>query len=93
MALIVTHLISMKIFKVENFYGDFVVIDGYFNLVQNTSLDYYNYKLIGNPEARKIVLELIEKHNLKDPWRSLHDDQKQYAWLGPSNKKNQYLIC
>lgn len=79
--------------KVENFYGDFVVIGGDFNLVQETSLDYHNYKLIGNPKARKIVLELIEKLNLKDPWRSLHDDQKQYTWFGPSNKKSRIDFC
>lgn len=39
--------------KVESFYGDFVVIAGDFNLVQETSLDYYNYKLIGNPKSKE----------------------------------------
>lgn len=42
--------------KVGNFDGNFVVIGGDFNLVQEISLDYYNYTFIGNPKARKIVL-------------------------------------
>lgn len=37
--------------SVEQFYWDFVVIGGDFNLVQDTSLDYNNYKHIGNPKA------------------------------------------
>lgn len=62
---------------------------GNFNLVPGTSLDYYNYKLIWNPKARKVILEVIENFNLKDPWRSLHEDQKQYTRFVPSNKKSR----
>lgn len=39
--------------KVEHFFGDFVVIGGDFNFVKETSLDYYNYKLIGNPKSKE----------------------------------------
>jgi hypothetical protein len=49
------------------FCGDFVIIGGDFNLVQDSYLYYNNYKHIGNPISRKIVLEIIEKHNLVDP--------------------------
>lgn len=83
----------MIIFKVRlktfNFYGEFVARGGNFNLVPGTSLDYYNYKLIWNPKARKVILEVIENFNLKDPWRSLHEDQKQYTRFVPSNKKSR----
>lgn len=50
--------------RVEQFYGDFVVIGGDFNLVQDTSLDYNNYKHIGKPKA-------------KDTWRNQHENQKR----------------
>lgn len=53
--------------SVEQFYGDFVVIGGDFYWVQDTSLDYNSYKHIGNPKARKVLLNLKEKSNLKDP--------------------------
>lgn len=65
-----TILIIEKYFNrasVEQFYGDFVVIGGDFYWVQDTSLDYNSYKHIGNPKARKVLLNLKEKSNLKDP--------------------------
>ena len=52
---------------------------GDFNLVQNIESDYYRYKHIGNQKAREVVLEMIEKFQLSDPWRSQHENEKRYT--------------
>ena len=62
---------------------------GDFNLVQNIESDYYRYKHIGNQKAREVVLEMIEKFQLSDPWRSQHENEKRYTWFGPSSKKGR----
>ena len=48
---------------IGEFHGDFIIMGGDFNLVQNIESDYYRYKHIGNQKAREIVLEMIEKFN------------------------------
>lgn len=48
-----------------------------------------NYKHIENPKARKVLLNLKDKLNLKDPWRNQHENQKRYTWFGPSSKKGR----
>jgi exonuclease III len=73
---------------IELFCGDFVIISGDLNLVQDSYQDYDNYKHIGNPKSRKIVLEMIEKYNLVDHWRAQHENQKRYT----SNKKVEYFF-
>ena len=48
---------------IGEFHGDFIIMGGDFNLVQNIESDYYRYKHIGNQKAREVVLEMIEKFN------------------------------
>lgn len=64
-----TILIIEKYFNrasVEQFYGDFVVIGGDFNLVQDISLDNNNYKHIGN-QSQKNVTHLKRKNKFERP--------------------------
>ena len=42
---------------ISDFNGDFVILAGDFNLVQDPSLDYYNYKCINNKKSEKLSLE------------------------------------
>ena len=64
---------------------------GDFNLVQDKESDYYRYQHIGNQKAREVVLEMIEKFQLSDPWRSQHENEKRYTctWFGPSSGKGR----
>ena len=64
---------------INNFQGDFVILGGDFNLIQDDKLDLSNYKTINNPKSRDAVLQLKEKFNLSDPWRIQHDTLKQYV--------------
>lgn len=75
--------------SIDEFQGDFIIIGGDFNLVQDKEIDYYKYKHTGNPKAREVVLEMIEKLQLSDPWRLQHKNEKRYTWFGPSNKKGR----
>lgn len=60
--------------------ADFTILCGDFNLVQNTDLDYYNYKGVNNPKAREELIKLKQEHKLQDPWRILHPQHKRYTW-------------
>ena len=40
------------------FNGEFIIMAGDFNLVQEPVLDYFNYNNVNNPEARKALLSL-----------------------------------
>ena len=64
--------------------NDFTILCGDFNLVQDASLDYYNYKAINNPKAREELLNLKLVHNLQDPWRICYPNLTRYTWF----KKN-----
>ena len=56
---------------VDNYNNEDLVMCGDFNLVQNTELDYYNYKHINNKNAREKLLEIKSCYNLTDPYREL----------------------
>ena len=66
---------------INNFQGDFIILGGDFNLIQDDKLDLSNYKTINNPKSRDAVLQLKEKFNLNDPWRIQHDTLNQYTWF------------
>lgn len=51
---------------VNKLQNDEMIIVGDFNLVLNTSQDYYNYLHVNNPKAREIVLEHIMSYSLVD---------------------------
>lgn len=56
------------------------IICGDFNLVQNPSMDYYNYKHVNNPKAREYVLKMINENNLTDPFRENNPLSRRYTW-------------
>ena len=57
---------------------------GDFNLTLDQNKDTYNYRHINNPQARKIVVDIMKNINLSDPFRELNPDIKRYTW----RKKN-----
>ena len=52
-------------------------ITGDFNLVQDPLIDYYNYKHVNNPAARREVLNMIQEISLVDPWRIANEQVKK----------------
>ena len=56
---------------VENYKNTDLIFCGDFNLVQDTNLDYYNYKHINNKKARETLLDIKTGYNLIDPYREL----------------------
>ncbi|KAK3084078.1 hypothetical protein FSP39_007782 [Pinctada imbricata] len=65
---------------INNANTDFVILAGDFNLVIDPEKDYYNYKHINNPNARKVVLDLMEEFNLTDVWRVHNKESKGFTW-------------
>ena len=59
---------------------DFVVICGDFNLALDPKKDAYNYKHVNNPQSRHVVLDMMSTYNLKDAFRHLKPETKQYTW-------------
>ena len=64
---------------IETLNNPSVVITGDYNLVQNQSLDTYNYQNINNPKAKEKVLDLKDLYNLSDPFREINPDLKQFT--------------
>ncbi len=64
----------------ENVGNPYYIICGDFNLVQNQSMDTFNYVNINNPKAKEIVIKMKEDLDLCDPWRVLNPDTKRYTW-------------
>ena len=65
---------------VSDFQGDFVLIGGDFNLIQDQQIDSYNYVNINNPKARESVLQIKNIHGLCDTWRVKNDKLRIYTW-------------
>ena len=72
---------------IDKFTGDFVILGGDFNLIQDATLDYSNYTNINNPNARNKLLSLVSEYDLIDPWRVHHNNTKKYTWHGPAHKQ------
>ena len=49
-----------------------MVLVGDWNLVMDQDKDTKFYNHIGNPRARQIVLDVMERENLVDVWRDQH---------------------
>jgi hypothetical protein len=56
----------------EYFNNQSIILTGDYNLIQNQSLDIYNYVGIDNPKAKDQVLDMIEINNLTDRFRELY---------------------
>ena len=59
---------------------DYVVICGDFNLALDPKKNTYNYKHVNNPQSRHVVLDMMSTYNLKDAFRHLNPETKQYTW-------------
>ena len=65
---------------IENFDNQTVIMAGDYNLVQDQSLDTHNYRNINNPKAKDKILDLMDIHNLSDPFREMYPETKRYTW-------------
>ena len=52
----------------DNSQNDFTIMCGDWNLVQDESLNYFNYNNINNPKAKQEVLKIKETLKLQDPF-------------------------
>ena len=57
-----------------------LIICGDYNLVQDPTLDYFNYKFVNNKKAREKVLEIKSTYNLIDPYREFYPTTKRFSW-------------
>jgi len=64
----------------HTFKNDKIIWCGDFNVVQNPSIDCYNYTQINNRKAMEKVLEIKESYCLFDPYRESHPNAKRYTW-------------
>ena len=71
--------------------NDCYIICGDFNLTLNPNIDCFNYKHINNPEARKIITNMIKENNLFDTFRELHPILKRYTWRRTNPLKQSRL--
>ena len=62
-------------FENENF-----VICGDFNLVQNPTLDTFNYKNINHPKARKRLMQIMLDLNIIDYYRVIFPKKRSFTW-------------
>jgi starvation-inducible outer membrane lipoprotein len=64
-----------------DFNGDFIIMAGDLNLVQDTNLDYYNYTYnkVNNKNARQTVLNMRDIHALTDPWLVQYENRSRYT--------------
>ena len=73
-----------------------VIMGGDWNVVQDYSLDTYNYKKDNNKKSRNCILELKEYLDLHDPWRILNPDRRQYTWrlknLSKQSRLDYFLV-
>ena len=56
------------------------IICGDFNLVQDQSLDTFNYLHVNNPRSKEAVLDMMEELSLYDPWRANNVNVHRYTW-------------
>ena len=75
--------------KTDEFETENVIICGDWNLVLDPSLDTENCKTIYNPNARSVVLSLLDNMDYTDAWRILNEDKKGFTWkrLHPERKQ------
>ena len=73
-------------------YGDFLVMGGDLNIVQDPKIDKYSNRVQlegthydhDEPNSRITLQQFKEKHNLIDIWRLLNKDTKRYTWSQPN---------
>ena len=60
--------------------NDEMIIVGDFNLVLDTSKDYFNYLHVNNPKAREVVHQQIQSSNLVDIYRQFYPNVNRYIF-------------
>ena len=66
--------------EVDTFENENIVIGGDWNVPLNISKDTFRYRVISRPRARRILCEIMERHNLVDVWRAFNPDKKEFTW-------------
>ena len=70
-------LIKDGILEFEN---ENIVICGDFNLVQNPTLDTYNYKHLNHPKARERLIQIMLDLNIVDYYRVIFPEKRSFTW-------------
>ena len=65
--------------EINNLEGKELIVVGDFNLVLDPTLDWMQ-KVIYHPQARKIVLKIMDEMELLDLWRIDNPQRKIYSW-------------
>ena len=66
--------------KIINNEQDYVLLAGDLNITLNPDLDSSNYVNINNPNARKKIIDILNKHDLIDIYRHFHPITRRYTW-------------
>jgi hypothetical protein len=72
--------------KMEQFDNNFTILGGYFNKVEDYSLDTLNIKHRNNPKAHEEINMTKEDLDLHDPWRIQNPATKMHTWHNSTNK-------
>lgn len=67
------------------------IVCGDWNLVQDSTLDTYNYLHVNNPRAKQQVNKMKTELDLCDPWRIRFPDKRRYTWRQPTPLKQSRL--
>jgi len=65
---------------IETWEPDFSIFVGDYNVTLNPELDNKNYVRDNNPQARLVLKNKINEHELVDIWRELNPLKKTYTW-------------
>ena len=77
---IIQHFFSDIQQNIIDFENPHTVICGDWNLVQDFTLDTYNYLHVNNPRATQQVDNMKNYLDLCDPWRISFPDKRYYTW-------------
>ena len=66
--------------KIINNEQDYVLLAGDLNITLNPDLDSNNYVNINNPNARKQIIDILNKHDLIDIYRHFHPITRRNTW-------------
>ena len=73
-----------------------MIMDGDWNVVQDYTLDTYNYKQKNNILSHKCIAEIKDYLDLNDPWRMLNPEKRQYTWrlknLSKQSRLDYFLV-
>lgn len=68
-----------------------VIIVGDWNVLLDPKLDGKNYRHLNNPQAREIVLRMMNDLTLGDIWRENNPDKLKYTWRRNNHNSNAQM--